>query len=246
MIELMLGDCLKLMNRIEDRSVDMVLCDLPYGTTACKWDSVIPFEPLWSHYNRVIKPEGVIVLFAAQPFTSALVMSNPKAFKHEWVWDKVLKTGHLNAKKAPMPRTESIVVFGQGKIPYFPQMEKGQPQHAEGKRTKKPAGAYGGQSTTYVEKAGNDEKYPSNVVVFQKVHPSKTVHPTQKPVALLEYLIQTYSKKGQIVLDNTMGSGSTGVACVNTGRDFIGIEMDSTYFEIAEARIYDAELEKLI
>jgi site-specific DNA-methyltransferase (adenine-specific) len=235
---LMQGCCLELMAKIPDDSVDMVLCDLPYGTTACKWDSVIPFEPLWAHYRRVCKKNAAIVLTASQPFTSTLVMSNMKAFKHEWVWHKSKSGSAFTAKRRPMAKHESVLVFSYGKYSYYPQMKAGDAycrirkaplinnhQTGLGRR---------GDSTTVNE----GTRYPDSVVFFQqKWRRQDQIHPTQKPVSLMEYLIRTYTLPGEMVLDNTMGSGTTGVACRNTGRHFIGIERDPRYFEIASNRI---------
>jgi site-specific DNA-methyltransferase (adenine-specific) len=247
MIELMLGDCLKLMNRIEDRSVDMVLCDLPYGTTACKWDSVIPFAPLWAHYKRVIKPEGAIVLFAAQPFTSALVMSNPKDFKYQWVWDKVFAANFSLARTQPLRNTEDIMVFGNGKTNYFPQKTQREKPIKLGKNVRKSGSSNLAHTKSEFDGKVYHDKNPQTLLTYSnRAEGMVRHHPTQKPVELLEYLIQTYSQPGWTVLDNTMGSGSTGVACVNTRRDFIGIEMEPAYFEIAKTRIGNAEDEALV
>ena len=237
---LMQGDCLQLMFDIPDNSVDMILCDLPYGTTACKWDTVIPFEPLWTHYKRVIKPTGAIVLFGSQPFTSALVMSNVKMFKYCWVWNKKQQGNHGLAKYQPLKIHEDILVFG-GKN-YFPQMVKG-------KARKK--GGYGmGNSIATgmkeIEPRLSDEYYPKSILEVSNANKKGKLHPTQKPVALCEYLIRTYTNEGETVLDNCMGSGTTGVACKNLRRNFIGVELDPAYFEIARSRIegYNAELSR--
>ena len=232
------ADCLEAMKYIADKSIDMVLCDLPYGqlgTTACKWDNVIPFEPLWEQYKRVIKDNGAIVLTASQPFTSALVMSNPSWFRYEWIWGKNLATGHLNAKKMPLKEHENIIVF-YNKLPtYNPQFTKGEPyikkSSSDGSIYRK---GIGGHTT---ENSGN--RYPKSIITMTNASRKNKLHPTQKPVALLEYLIKTYTNEGETVLDNCMGSGSTGVACVNLNRSFIGIEMDDKYFEIASKRIND-------
>jgi site-specific DNA-methyltransferase (adenine-specific) len=223
------GDCLELMATIESGSVDMILCDLPYGTTACKWDTVIPFEPLWAHYKRVIKPNGAIVLFGSQPFTSALVMSNPKAFKYVWYWRKNRATNVLNAKKMPLRDTEEVCVFGGAA--YYPQGLIFAPEQS--RNSSRDSDCYGsGTTKSYVREYTN---YPKQTLQFDVVQ--KCEHPTQKPVALCEYLIRTYTNEGDTVLDNTMGSGTTGIACLNTGRNFIGIEKDAGYFEIARNRI---------
>jgi site-specific DNA-methyltransferase (adenine-specific) len=235
---LILGDCLELMTDIPDNSVDMILCDLPYGTTACKWDSLIPFEPLWKQYKRVIKKNGAIVLFSAQPFTSALVMSNIRGFKHHWIWMKNRGTGFQVAKYRPMMATEDIIAFTANgeRINYIPQMVKlNKPRYS-----RNASSSNGTNPLAHFNPGGKvvGEKYPLNVIECAKV--SKPIHPTQKPVALLEYLVKTYTDPGEVVLDNCMGSGSTGVACVNTGRRFIGIEKDLKYFNIADGRIRDA------
>jgi len=234
-IELIQGDCLEKMKDISDGSIDLILCDLPYGTTKCKWDTIIPFEPLWEQYKRIIKDNGAIVLTASQPFTSALVMSNVKMFKYEWIWNKVTARGHLVAKHRPMAQHENILVFGKGKVKYNPQMvlmEKPQKGRSmEASRTS----IMGGHTTKESETIIRTHKYPKTIIT-QGVD-GKYVHPTQKPVALFEYLIKTYTNEGDLVLDNCMGSGTTGVACKNLNRNFIGIELDPDYFKIAEKRI---------
>lgn len=230
--ELMQGDCLELMSRIPDGSVDMVMADLPYGTTACKWDSVIPFEPLWAHYRRVCKKNAAIVLTASQPFTSALVMSNAKMFRHSWVWNKRLSANGPLARFQPLKVTEDVLVFGQS-ITYNPQ---GVTECRKINYTSD-SDLGGDNKRKYVQtKTG----YPKNLVEFSNAPRGEKVHTTQKPVALMEYLISTYTNEGETVLDNTMGSGTTGVACANTGRNFIGIERDEKYFQIAKERIEQA------
>lgn len=231
-MNLMKGDCLELMKEIPDGSVDMVLCDLPYGTTQNKWDAVIPFEALWAEYRRVCR--GSIVLTAAQPFTSALVMSNPAQFKYQWVWEKTKASGFLNARRRPLTSHEDVLVFGEDAI-YNPQgLISVEVNNA--RKNKSGNGNFGKVSDRpYIQKEGN---FPRSVLKFQ--HETAPVHPTQKPVALMEYLIRTYTNEGDTVLDNTMGSGTTGVAAVNTGRKFIGIERDDKYFAIAQKRIEDA------
>ena len=237
MINLMQGDCLELMKGIPDKSVDMILCDLPYGTTACKWDTIIPFEPLWEQYERVIKDNGAIVLTASQPFTSALVMSNPKIFKYAWVWDKITKTNHLNARRQPLRRTEDVIVFYKKQCTYNPQgliegeFSNYRPNHFKYKKGEK---VYGEQKEN--KNVSKYTNYPDNVLVYSNNN-HKSLHPTQKPVALFEYLIKTYTNEGETVLDNCMGSGTTGVACKNLNRKFIGMELDETYFNIAKDRI---------
>jgi site-specific DNA-methyltransferase (adenine-specific) len=229
------GDCLEVMPCIESKSIDMILCDLPYGTTACKWDTIIPFEPLWVQYKRLIKDNGAIVLTASQPFTSALVMSNPGWFKYCWVWDKVNRpTGHLNAKKQPLRQTEDIVIFAPGSGTYNPQMTKGTPYSATGSRK---SDCYGSQKTTLTVCDGR--RHPRNLLSISADERGTVgrIHPTQKPVALFEYLIRTYTNEGDTVLDNCAGSGTTGIACLNTKRQFILIERDENYCDIIKTRI---------
>lgn len=237
-VQLWQGDCLELMKHIPDGSVDMVLCDLPYGTTACKWDSVIPFEPLWEQYNRVAKENAAIVLHAAEPFASFLRLSNIKNFKYDWVWDKVKGTGFLNAKKQPLRNHEVICVFYRKQCLYNPQKTTGHIKKQSYKASQLQTPVYGNMKNDHFY--SSTERYPRSIQIFSTDTPISSLHPTQKPVALLEYLVKTYTNKGDVVLDNCMGSGSTGVACVNTGRKFIGIEMDKQYFEIAEKRIEEA------
>lgn len=236
-----LGDCLELMKRIPDGSVDMVLCDLPYGTTQNKWDSVIPFEPLWSHYWRVCKPNAAVVLTAAQPFTSALVMSQVSNFKYDWIWRKPKGTGHLNAKKMPMRDKEDILVFYQSQPVYNPQFGKGDPYKNKAGKI-----AENGLSDNYGKfgnhREGSDGKrYPKQVLDMPVVERG-TIHPTQKPEELWEYLIRTYTDEGMTVLDNCIGSGTTAIAAMNTNRRWIGIERDPEYFEKAKSRIAAHEI----
>ena len=226
------GDCLDIMKMIPDACVDMILCDLPYGTTQNKWDSVIPFELLWAQYKRICK--GAVVLTAAQPFTSALVMSNIEDFRYDWTWKKEKGTGHLNAKKMPMRDKEDILVFYSSQPIYNPQMTEGKPF---GNKRGRNTSSYGAHEAKNNENEG--KRYPKQVLEFTSVGKGGT-HPTQKPVALMEYLIKTYTMPGQVVLDNCMGSGTTGVACVNTGRYFMGIEKEEIYFNIAKERIESA------
>jgi site-specific DNA-methyltransferase (adenine-specific) len=236
--QLMQGDCLELMKQIPDGSVDMILCDLPYGTTACKWDSVIPFEPLWEQYKRIAKDNAAIVLTASQPFTTALIASNINHFKYCWVWDKKLAGNGILAKIQPLKIHEDIVIFGNGKLNYRPIMRTGRARIKGG--IKDLHGTFGNAES---EKTFNDQYYPVTILEFSGAGMrAGRVHPTQKPVALMEYLIRTYTNESQTVLDNCMGSGTTGVACANTGRNFIGIEQDAKYFDIAKARIEAASL----
>ena len=241
MSSLMQGDCLKLMKDISDGSVDMVLTDPPYGTTACKWDSVIPFEPMWEQLKRVTKKSGAIVLTASQPFTSALVMSNMKMFKYCWYWRKSRATGHLNAKKMPMKDIEDVLVFYSARPNYNPQgiiplgkiQKNSASDMARGVTSEATSVVTGGINLK--EYTQDFTNYPRQVLEFAS--DGGTVHPTQKPVALMEYLIKTYTNDGETVLDFTMGSGTTGVAAKNLGRSFIGIELDEKYFNIAKERI---------
>ena len=236
--ELHRGDCLQIMPTLGG-PVDMILADLPYGTTACAWDSVIPFEPLWAQYKRMIKPRGAVVLFGSQPFTSALVMSQPGWFKYAWVWEKSRGTGHLNAEIMPLKAHEDIAVFCGSSLVYRPQMRPGKPYaRLNCSKASTNKGTFGATKESHDTVNDTGERFPLSVLHFPAVE--RTLHPTQKPVALLEYLIRTYTNEGETVLDNTMGSGSTGVACVNTKRRFIGIEQDADYFAIAERRIADA------
>jgi len=226
-------DCLELMKDIADKSIDMILCDLPYGTTACKWDVVIPFEPLWEQYKRIIKDNGAIVLFGSEPFSSALRISNITEYKYDWIWDKKIPSGMSYARFQPMRRSEQISVFCNGKTKYNPQMTLRDFPIKGGGMSK-------GETTNNQKiKALNKtytHKNPTNILVFDKVRKG-SVHPTQKPVALFEYLIKTYTNEGDLVLDNCAGSGTTGVACMNTKRDFILIEQLQEYVDIANKRL---------
>lgn len=236
------GDCLERMAEIPDGSVDMVLCDLPYGTTACKWDSVIPFAPLWAHYGRVCKPNAAIVLTASQPFTTALIASNYEMFAYEWIWDKGVSASFVQAKRMPMRVHENVLVFcPSGQTPrYFPQMTLKDKEVVNRGRTAKKDDAIPVKSCSDLGKVYT-ESYPPTIQSFSsRSAGSRGIHPTQKPVALMEYLIRTYTRAGEVVLDNTMGSGTTGVACANTGRRFIGIERDEAYFGVSSKRIQDA------
>ena len=228
MIWLQQGDCLELMKNIPDGSVDLVLTDPPYGTTACKWDSIIPFEPMWEQLNRIIKPNGAICLFGSEPFSSALRMSNINGFKYDWYWKK-RPVNFLNAKKQPLREVENIMVFNSGT--YYPQGLIYKPRTNKRSNSTQTNGNHG------LENHSEFTNYPKNIL--EQIG-ERGLHPTQKPVALLEYLIKTYTNEGETVLDFTMGSGSTGVACVNLKRNFIGIELEEEYFKIAEERINNA------
>lgn len=239
---LMLGDCLERMKEIPDGSVDLVLTDPPYGTTACKWDTVIDLDQMWAELERIIKPNGAIVIFGSEPFSSALRMSNIKQYKYDWVWDKKLPSGMQLAKYRPMMRHENVVVFCFNGTPnYYPikTPQKKRTGKIYSKSETSPIAYDDGKLKTYTE------KNPQSILEFYK-RDGKSLHPTQKPVALLEYLIKTYTNDGEAVLDFTMGSGSTGVACINTGRDFIGIELDPDYFDIAKQRIESANEDQAV
>ena len=242
-IDLRQGDCLELMKDIPDGSIDAIITDPPYGTTACKWDSVITFEPMWAELKRIIKPNGAIVLFGSQPFTSALVMSNPKMFKYEWIWDKLKGRQPYLAYIQPMKSHENILVFAKGKIRYNPQMELADKKNMRDRTKNFNKGAKDsiwGEQKEYITKKDERFRFPQTTIKISgqsKEINNQRLHPTQKPVALLEYLIKTYANEGETVLDFTMGSGSTGVACKNLNRDFIGIELNETYFNIAKERI---------
>ena len=234
-VKLIHGDCLTEMKLIPDASVDMILCDLPYGTTACKWDVIIPFDKLWEQYERIIKPNGNIVLFGTGLFAYKLALSNEKLFRYELIWKKSKCGSPLTAKYMPMKRHENILVFGKSASAYYPQMEKGKPYKRAYTPNKKNNMEYGIKGVSTDNKG---TRYPISILDFaQQWRRQDQVHPTQKPVALLEYLIKTYTNEGETVLDNTMGSGSTGVACIRTKRKFIGIELNDEYFGIAQKRI---------
>jgi len=232
---LMLGDCLERMKEIPDGSVDMILADPPYGTTACKWDSVIDFDLMWVELKRIIKPNGAIVLFGSEPFSSALRMSNIKQYKYDWIWDKKIPSGMCNAKIMPMKQSELISIFINGKNFYYPIMEE-RPKPLKGGKIYGNSLSAGNGGLKSIDTKVYTHKYPTTHLVFDKIRKG-SLHPTQKPVALMEYLIKTYTQEGETVLDFVMGSGTTGVACKNTGRKFIGIEKDAGYFEIASKRI---------
>ena len=237
-MELYNGDCLEIMKKLPDKSIDMILCDLPYGTTRNKWDSVIDLESLWLSYRRIIKDNGAIVLFAQTPFDKVLGNSNLKMLKYEWIWEKHMSTGFLNAKKMPLKAHENILVFYKN-LPVY------NPQFTDGKSYVRKRGAcgsnYGIHKDNFIT-INNGYRYPRDIVKFK--HDKEKLHPTQKPVELLEYLIKTYTNENMLVLDNCMGSGSTGVACLNTNRRFIGIELDENYYNIAKQRI-DNHIEQL-
>lgn len=241
--ELWKGDCLELIKNIPDKSVDMILCDLPYGTTKCKWDTVIPFELLWGQYNRIIKDNGCIALFADGMFMSELMQSNKKMWRYNLVWDKELVSGFLNANRMPLRSHEEICIFYKKLPTYNPQFTTGKPLHGMGTKfsTQKSKnnnyGDFNSCSNPSAKRKGDTKKYPKSILKFPRPASCIMVHPTQKPVELMEWLIKTYTNENDIVLDNCMGSGTTGVACMNTNRKFIGIELDNDYFNVAKERI---------
>ena len=225
------------MKDIPDKSIDMILCDLPYGTTKNKWDSIIDLDELWNHYNRIIKDNGAIVLTAQTPFDKVLGVSNLKMLKYEWIWEKTSATGHLNAKKMPMKAHENILVFYKKPPTYNPQKTTGHERKvstAKHKRNSKNSSNYGESSATTYD---STERYPRSVQLFSTDKQKSSLHPTQKPVALFEYLVKTYTNEGDLVLDNCMGSGTTAVACMNTNRNYIGFELDSGYYNLTNERI---------
>jgi len=252
-VELILGDCLDVMRTIPDKSVDAVITDPPYGTTACSWDNIIPFAPMWQHYERIIKDKAAIILFSSQPFTTDLIASNRKLFRYEIIWKKTQPQGFLNANKAPLRNHENICVFYKKLPTYRPIKTKvkrsdiGRVRQVNAMRSQQYREM---DRTTWVE---TGERYPTDVVEFSNwngalfgKNKNATKHPTQKPVDLCAYLIETYTNPGDMVLDNCMGSGTTGVACVQTGRNFIGIEIDENYYKIAQKRIHDAQQQPLL
>ena len=233
MVDLYEGDCLNILPKLADNSVDMLLVDLPYGTTACKWDSVIPLDQLWKQYNRKCKKNAAMVFTAAQPFTTILASSNIENFKYEWIWEKPQGTNPMNAKVMPLKSHENILVFYRKKPTYNPQMWYSTPYSGFSSNVSKIGEVYGSQQSKHRDNP-EGSRYPKTILKYKQ---EKGLHPTQKPVGLMEYLIKTYTNEDEIVLDNTMGSGTTGVACMNTNRKFIGIESDKKYFDIAKQRI---------
>ena len=233
------GDCLTEMDKLiaENVMVDMILCDLPYGRTKNKWDSIIPFEELWARYRKLIKPNGCIALFADGLFMADLMNSNRKMWKYNLIWDKVLKTGFLNANRMPLRQHEEICIFYSKQPTYNPQKAKGKPNHSKGKPKQNANNNYGDYQFVDNKDELGDMKHPTSIIRYPKAHPSVTVHPTQKSVELCEWLIKTFTNEGETVLDNCMGSGTTGIACKNTNRNFIGIEIDEGYFELSKKRI---------
>ena len=238
-VEIYLGDCLNVMYDISDMSIDMILCDLPYGVTSNKKDITLPFDKLWEHYERIIKDNGAIALFGQGIFYADLVCSNRKLYKYDLIWDKQLVSGFLNAKRMPLRQHEQIAIFYKKPPIYNPQYTVGQPSHSKGNifKEKENINNNYGYYTPIDADYETTRKYPTSIISVQKPHPSKAIHPTQKPVEILEWLIKTYTNENDLVLDNCMGSGSTGVACINTNRRFIGIEKEEKYFNIAKERL---------
>ena len=241
-IKLLKGDCLELMKDIPDKSIDAIICDLPYGITACKWDIVIPFEPLWEQYKRIIKKNGAIVLFGTEPFSSKLRLSNFDWYKYDWIWNKKRITAPFLAKKQPLRQHENISIFYNKQCTYNPQatLKSTSKSFSKKEMIDGKGEVYGGMKRSGIRNE-NEYGYPKTILndipVITNMSNEKFIHPTQKPVALLEYLIKTYTNEGELVLDNAMGSGTTGIACLNTNRRFIGIEKDDKYFDIAYNRI---------
>lgn len=234
MIELHHGDCLDIMKEIPNQSIDMILCDLPYQRTQNRWDIMIPMDRLWEQYNRIIKENGCIALFSDGMFMAELMTSNKKMWKYNLVWNKVLPSGFLNANRMPLRSHEEICIFYKKQPVYNPQKVKGKPNHSKGKVKQCENNNYGDFGFVDNSKELGDMKHPVSIVTFSKPHPSVAIHPTQKPVELCEWLIKSYTNEGMVVLDNCMGSGSTGIACINTNRDFIGIELNNEYFNLAK------------
>ena len=238
------GDCLELMKNIRDKSIDCIICDLPYGVTSKnKWDTIIPYEPLWKEYKRIIKDNGPIILFGQDKFTAKTMLSNEKMHRYNLIWNKVLTSGFLNAGKMPLREHEDIMIFYKKLPTYNPQFTEGKPLHGMGKKFKKVKNNnnnyndFNSCNNPSANREGDTKKYPKSILTFPRPASSKMLHPTEKPVELLEYLIKTYSNENDVILDNCMGSGSTGVAALNTNRKFIGIELDENYFNIAKDRL---------
>ena len=238
------GDCLEVMKNIEDKSIDCIICDLPYGVTSKnKWDTIIPYEPLWKEYKRIIKDNGAIILFGQDKFTAKTMLSNEKMHRYNLIWNKVLTSGFLNAGRMPLREHEDIMIFYKKLPTYNPQFTEGKPLHGMGEKFKKVKNNnnnyndFNSCNNPSANREGDTKKYPKSILTFPRPASSKMLHPTEKPVELLEYLIKTYSNENDVILDNCMGSGSTGVACLNTNRRFIGIELDEKYFNIAKDRL---------
>lgn len=236
------GECLAEMAKLSNGSADMILADVPYGTTACKWDAIIPLEEMWEQFGRIIRPDGAIVMTAAQPFTSALIMSKPEWFKYSWVWTKSHASGHLQAKKRPMRKHEDVLVFSKNPTRYFPQMIKGKPQKKRigaPESSRKSTSVYGDPNASHVNLAlvESDTYYPHTILDFPSGARAKSLHPTQKPVELFEYLIRTYTEAGDLVLDPCAGSGTTAAAALATGRRSICIEQEAQYIDVIHRRL---------
>ena len=253
MIDLRKGDCLELMKDLPDKSIDAIITDPPYGTTTCKWDSVIPFDKMWKQLNRIIKPNGAILLFGQEPFSSFLRCSNINNYRYDWIWDKVSTTNFANAKKMPLSCYEVISVFYKSLPTYNPQMtdaksDRIRPISKPKENTSETNKQASGKTRQYSDNYDNTKRFPRKIIEVScrlaECNSLNRVHPTQKPELLMEYLIKTYTNDNEVVLDFTMGSGTTGVACVNTNRNFIGMELDDKYFEIAEKRINDTIKDK--
>ena len=252
-INLLQGDCLELMKDIPDESVDMILADLPYGTTACKWDTIIPFESLWAEYERIIKDNGIIALFGSEPFSTTLRMSNFKLYRYDWYWEKTKAGLYQHAKNRPMKAIETISIFSKAKWGHKSQVKNRMPYNPQGIRsigektvTKNfnAGGILGERPNQIGKKYEAFTGFPNDVLKFANITGKKAIHSTQKPVPLCEFLIKTYTDEGDTVLDNVMGSGTTGVACLNANRNFIGMELDESYFKIAKERIMDYDINK--
>ena len=242
-VKLYQGDCLEVMKDIPDKSIDLILTDPPYGATNCNWDIQLNLKDTWENLERIIKPHGVIALFGTEPFSSIVRSSNLKNYKYDWIWEKSKATGFLNAKKQPLRAYENIMIFYFKQPYYHPQFSQGVSYNKGVRKEQTTNDIYNHFESTEVK--SNGKRYPRNVIYFKTAESEgKTFHKTQKPIALLEYLIKTYTLKGETVLDFTMGSGSTGVACINTNRNFIGIELDPIYFQIAKDRIKQAQFQK--
>lgn len=240
-IQLLKGECIELMSSIKENTIDLILTDLPYGITNCSWDKQIDFQLLWQQYTRIIKENGAILLFAIEPFASELRLSNKKMYKYDLIWQKTQPTGHLNANRQPLRTYENILVFYKKQPFYNPQKSQNhKPMHSYTKyiETQNHTQVYG-KTNKELTGGGTTERFPTNIITFASDKQKSKLHPTQKPVALLEYLINTYTKQNETILDSCMGSGSTGVACINTNRHFIGIEIDTKYYEIAKKRIVE-------
>ena len=238
------GDCLELMKNIRDKSIDCIICDLPYGVTSKnKWDTIIPYEPLWKEYKRIIKDNGPIILFGQDKFTAKTMLSNEKMHRYNLIWNKVLTSGFLNAGRMPLREHEDIMIFYKKLPTYNPQFTEGKPLHGMGEKFKKVKNNnnnyndFNSYNNPSANREGDTKKYPKSILTFPRPASSKVLHPTEKPVELLEYLIKTYSNENDVILDNCMGSGSTGVAALNTNRRFIGIELDEKYFNVAKNRL---------